>query len=280
MFLIDAQRFTLVLLINIAVYSIFFLSLYRLTMLLIRRLNTYFIIRSKQSGIQRVIIMGAGAAGKYLADMLRNDKTKNMYPVAFIDDNPELTGTVIKGIKVIGNRSLIPYAAEKFKADSIVIAIPFVDNSTIRDIFRLCNEAECTVRRFGNMTTFTDEGLKKATINEINVEDLLGRDVVKLDLKSVTDYIEHKTVLVTGGAGSIGFELCNQILNYKAELVVIFDISENSISTPKLNSAKSIRERSSFHVSAPFRIGRVCGRSLKNTIRPSSFTPLPTSMCR
>jgi FlaA1/EpsC-like NDP-sugar epimerase len=196
------------------------------------------VVRNRSSGIQRVIIMGAGDAGSYLADILRNDKSKNMYPVAFIDDNPELTGKMIKGLRVIGNRSLIPYAAEKYKADIIIIAIPFVDNSTIRDIFGLCNEANCIVRRFGNMTTFTDEALRKATINEINVEDLLGRDVVKLDLKSVSDYIRGRTVLVSGGAGSIGLELCNQILNYKAELVVIFDISENNIFRAEIELSK------------------------------------------
>jgi FlaA1/EpsC-like NDP-sugar epimerase len=173
--------------------------------------------------------MGAGTAGRYLSDMLKNDKTKKLYPVCFIDDNPALNGKVIKGLKVVGNRSLIPYAAEKFKAGSIIIAIPFVDNSTIRDIFRLCNEANCNVKRFGNMSTFTADGLSKATINEIRVEDLLGRDVVKLDLKSVSDYIAGNTVLVTGGAGSIGFELCNQILNYNAKLVVIYDICENKM---------------------------------------------------
>ena len=229
MLLISGELFSLIQLVNFVVYSVFFMGVYRVSLYLARRVNSFLILRSKRAGVQRVIIMGAGDAGKYLAEMLTNDKTKNMYPVAFIDDNPELTGKNIKGIKVVGNRSLIPYAAEKYKADIIIIAIPFVDNSTIRDIFRLCNEANCKVRRFGNMTTFTDAALKKATINEINVDDLLGREVVKLDLQSVSDYVEGKTVLVSGGAGSIGFELCNQLLNYKPELVVIFDISENSI---------------------------------------------------
>ena len=245
MFVISAEQLALIHLVNLIVYTVFCMGFYRLGILFIRRLNTFLFVRGNNAGIQRVIIMGAGDAGKYLADMLRNDKTKNMYPVAFIDDNPELSGKIIKGIKVLGNRSLIPYAAEKYKADIIIIAIPFVDNSTIRDIFRLCNEAECTVRRFGNMTTFTDAGLKKATINEINVEDLLGRDVVKLDLKSVSDYIEGKTVLVSGGAGSIGFELCNQILNYKPEKVIIFDISENNIFKAEVELSKKY-DRTSF----------------------------------
>ncbi|MEL4105825.1 nucleoside-diphosphate sugar epimerase/dehydratase [Oscillospiraceae bacterium WX1] len=227
--LVYGQSFDVIYLINILVYSIFFLGTYRLALLFLRRAFNVISNFRRSSTMQRVIIMGAGDAGKYLADLLRNDKSKNMYPVAFIDDNPAKAGKIFKGLRVVGGRALIPYAAEKYKADTIIIAIPFVDNSTIRDIFRLCSEASFNVKRFGNMTTFTADGLSKATINEIHVEDLLGRDVVKLDLESVSAYVTGKTVLVSGGAGSIGFELVNQILNYNARLVVIFDINENKL---------------------------------------------------
>lgn len=227
--LLDNVRLDFAFLINLVIYTIYFLGAYRLAIHLFRRAGVYMVHMLRASNAQRVIIMGAGTAGRYLADMLRNDRSKKMYPVCFIDDDPSLNGKKIKGLKVEGNRSFIPYAAEKYKAGVIIIAIPFVDNSTIRDIFRLCCEANCNVKRFGNMSTFTADGLSKATINEIRVEDLLGRDEVKLDLKSVSDYIAGNTVLVTGGAGSIGFELCNQILNYNAKLVVIFDICENGM---------------------------------------------------
>lgn len=223
------HKLSVIQIVNMVIYSVFFLAGYRLAMHLMRRLGIFIITNRKTSDIDRVIIMGAGDAGKFLVNMLRNDRSKHLYPVAFIDDNPSLNGKVINGLKVVGNRSLIPYAAEKYKASVIIIAIPFVDNSTIRDIFRLCNEANCNVKRFGNMTTFTADGLSKSTISEIRVEDLLGRDVVKLDLKSVSDYISGNVVLVSGGAGSIGLELCNQILNYNAKQVVIFDINENKL---------------------------------------------------
>ena len=221
--------FEVVYLVNIVIYTVFFLGVYRMVVNMARRFGSYIVTKSKKCDMERVIIMGAGDAGKYLADMLKTDKSKRMYPVCFIDDNPTLNGNLIKGLKVVGNRTLIPYAAQKYKAGVVIVAIPFVDNSTIRDIFRLCSEADCSVKRFGSMTTFTADGLSKATINEINVEDLLGRDVVKLDLQSVSDYIAGKTILVSGGAGSIGFEICNQILNYNAKLVVIFDINENKL---------------------------------------------------
>ena len=227
--LVGGQRFGLIYLINLVIYAIFFLGSFRVAVHFIRRLDNFVVLWKKRCDTDRVIIMGAGDAGKYLADFLKTDKSKRMYPVCFIDDNPALNGKMIKGLRVEGNRTFIPYAAQKYRASVIVIAIPFVDNSAIRDIFRLCSEANCCVKRFANMTTFTADGLTKATINEIRVEDLLGRDVVKLDLKSVSDYISGKTVLVSGGAGSIGFELCNQILNYNAKRVIIFDINENKL---------------------------------------------------
>jgi FlaA1/EpsC-like NDP-sugar epimerase len=229
MLLIDTQRIKPVFILNIFVYAIFFLGAFRIGLHILRRFDSYMMKFRNTSAISRVIIMGAGDAGKFLVDQLRNDKSKNLYPVAFIDDNPDLAGKTVKGLRVVGSRALIPYAAEKYRANVIIVAIPFVDNSTIRDIFRLCSEANCSVKRFGNMTTFTADGLTKATINEIKLEDLLGRDVVKLDLESVANYVAGNVVLVTGGAGSIGLELCNQILNYNAKLVVIFDISENML---------------------------------------------------
>ena len=187
--LVDSRQFNLIYLVNLVIYTMFFLGMYRLMIHMFRRIDAFVVNKKNTTSNNRVIIMGAGDAGKYLAEMLKNDATKKLYPVCFIDDNPALSGKIIKGLKVVGNRSLIPYAAEKYRVSDIIIAIPFVDNSTIRDIFRLCNEANCNVKRFGNMTTFTADGLSKATINEIRVEDLLGRDVVKLDLISVREYI-------------------------------------------------------------------------------------------
>lgn len=226
---IDGQVYNTMFSISLIMYTTFLFCAFRLGNFVFRRLDTFlFKIRSVHS-MEPVIIFGAGDAGKYLVDLLNKDKSKHQFPVAFIDENPELEGKRIKGLPVIGPRALIPYAAQKYNVKEIIIAIPFVDNSTIRDIFRICTLANCNVKRFANMTTFTANGLTKATINEICVEDLLGRDVVRLDLQSVSNYISDRTVLVTGGAGSIGLELCRQILHYNAKKVILFDLSENML---------------------------------------------------
>ena len=222
----SAQPFLLIL--NLAIYAAAALGIYRLVVLAAFQAFLH-LPRADQSGTKRAIIFGAGSAGKYLVDMLNQDRSKQLKPVAFIDDDPRLERKRIKGLLVVGPRMLIPYAAKKYNAEVIIIAIPFVDNSTIREIFNLCNEANCTVKRFGNMSNLKFEGLAKSTINEIRVEDLLQRDVVRLDLESVSELVKGKTVLVTGGAGSIGSELCRQIMNYRPRLLVILDFNENGL---------------------------------------------------
>jgi FlaA1/EpsC-like NDP-sugar epimerase len=219
--------FTLIL--NLAIYAVTVIGIYRLIVLSAYNIISHLPRTEKASDQKRAIIFGAGHAGKYLVDMLNYDKSKKMIPVAFIDDNPKLERRRIKGLLVVGPRMLIPYAAKKYNAEIIVIAIPFVDNSTIREIFNLCCEANCTVKRFGNMSNLAFDGLSKSTINEVRVEDLLQREEVRLDLKSVSDLIKDKVVLVTGGAGSIGSELCRQIMHYGPKLLVILDFNENGL---------------------------------------------------
>jgi FlaA1/EpsC-like NDP-sugar epimerase len=223
----DAQPFLLIL--NLAIYSAAALGLYRLVSLTVYHAFFRLLKADRSSNAKRAIVFGAGSAGKYLVDMLNQDPSKQLRPVAFIDDDPRLERKRVKGLLVVGPRMLIPYAAKKFNAEVIVIAIPFVDNSTIREIFNLCNEANCTVKRFGNMSNLKFDGLSKSTINEVRVEDLLQREVVRLDLESVSGMVKGRTVLVTGGAGSIGSELCRQIMNYKPKLLVIVDFNENGL---------------------------------------------------
>jgi FlaA1/EpsC-like NDP-sugar epimerase len=221
-------RMPFLFMLNLFIYSVAISGIYRL--LVVSYFYVYgnvFKIR-KSAGLRRVIIFGAGHAGKYLVDVLK-DPSKGMLPVAFMDDDPRLEGKRIKGLTVVGPRMLIPYAAKKYDAEVILIAIPFVDNSTIREIFNLCCEAGCTVKRFGNMSNLAFEGLSKSTINEVRVEDLLQREVVRLDLESVSALIKGKVVMVTGGAGSIGSELCRQILHYGAQQLIIFDFNENGL---------------------------------------------------
>ncbi len=214
---------------NLLIYTGAFCGLYRLLALGAYHAMFRLLTTDRKTEVKRAIIFGAGNAGKYLVDMLNQDPAKKLHPVAFIDDDPRLERKRVKGLLVVGPRMLIPYAAKKFGAEVIIIAIPFVDNSTIREIFNLCRDANCTVKRFGNMSNLAFDGLAKSTINEVRVEDLLQREVVRLDLESVSEMVKDKVALVTGGAGSIGSEMCRQLMNYKPRLLVIVDFNENGL---------------------------------------------------
>lgn len=242
-----SQPLPILWLINLFIYAIAFCGGYRLLIISIDYIKENLFKSSDTHETKRVIIVGAGDAGKYLVSMLNQDKSKMLRPVAFIDDNPKLEGKKIKGLTVVGPRMLIPYAAKKYKAETIIIAIPFVDNSTIREIFNLCCDANCTVKRFGNMSNLKFDGLSKSTINEVRVEDLLQRDVVSLDVESIRSFIDNKVVLVTGGAGSIGSELCKQVLNYGAKHLLIVDIYENALFEISMD-LKKIYHESRFEI--------------------------------
>lgn len=226
---IVAQPLPFMFILTLAVFTGTACGLYRLLMLSAYHIFYRLLKTDRSKDVKRTIIFGAGNAGKYLVDMLNQDPSKQLRPVAFIDDNPRLERKRVKGLLVVGPRMLIPYAAKKYNAEVIIIAIPFVDNSTIREIFNLCRDAGCTVKRFGNMSNLAFDGLAKSTINEVRVEDLLQREVVRLDLESVSGMVKGKVVLVTGGAGSIGSEMCRQIMNYAPKLLVIVDFNENGL---------------------------------------------------
>lgn len=211
------------------IISCFFCGSYRICVIAGRKLLVRFLRNVSREEGKRIIIFGAGEAGKFLANMLTFDNNKKIKVVAFIDDKEELQGRRIKGYPVAGNRNCIDAAVKKYKADQIIIAIPHVDNSNFREIVNLCCQSGCKVQRFANMSDLNMVDLSKATINDINIEDLLGREPVKLDLKGVRNMIKDKVVLVTGGAGSIGSEICRQVLSYEAKKVVIYDIHENGL---------------------------------------------------
>ncbi len=229
---------------SLTIFTGAFCGLYRLLVLTAYHVFYRLLKTDRSKDVKRAIIFGAGNAGKYLVDMLNQDPSKQLRPIAFIDDDPRLERKRVKGLLVVGPRMLIPYAAKKYNAEVIIIAIPFVDNSTIREIFNLCRDAGCTVKRFGNMSNLAFEGLAKSTINEVRVEDLLQREVVRLDLESVSGMVKGKTVLVTGGAGSIGSEMCRQLMNYKPKLLVIVDFNENGLFDISLELKEKYHEAS------------------------------------
>jgi FlaA1/EpsC-like NDP-sugar epimerase len=178
---------------------------------------------------KRVLIVGAGDAGAMIIKELLRHRTLNSQPVAVIDDDPMKYGKTINGVPVVGNRNEIYSTVKNKRIDEIIIAIPSASKKEISDIVKECNLTDCKMKILPGMFELINGNVNIAEIRNVELEDLLGRDEVKIDALNIQEFLTDKTVLVTGGAGSIGSELIRQIIKYDPRQIVILDIHENGL---------------------------------------------------
>lgn len=179
----------------------------------------------KSGDIRRVMIIGAGSAASLLIKELQYGPGDSKV-VCIIDDNPAKKGKYIHNIPIVGNRSDIPYIARKYRIDEIIVAIPSASPVTIREILNICQETDARLKRLPAIASSLTSSLSQA-VREVNYEDLLGREAVIIENPELAEFISGKTVMVTGGGGTIGSELCRQIIANKPGKLVIVDIYEN-----------------------------------------------------
>ena len=189
--------------------------------LLIRKINS----KRIQS---RIMVIGAGAAGQMLIRDIHRAGEVGGDVVCIIDDNQNKWGRLIDNIPVVGGRESILEAVEKFAVDKIFLAIPSATAEQRRDILNICNETSCELKNLPGMYQLVLGEVTVSAMRNVSVEDLLGRDPIRVDLEDVFRFINGKTVLVTGGGGSIGSELCRQIAAHNPKELIIFDIYENN----------------------------------------------------
>ena len=189
--------------------------------LLIRKINS----KRIQS---RIMVIGAGAAGQMLVRDIHRAGEVGGDVVCIIDDNQNKWGRLIDNIPVVGGRESILEAVEKFAVDKIFLAIPSATAEQRRDILNICNETSCELKNLPGMYQLVLGEVTVSAMRNVSVEDLLGRDPIRVDLEDVFCFINGKTVLVTGGGGSIGSELCRQIAAHNPKELIIFDIYENN----------------------------------------------------
>ncbi|AZR74908.1 nucleoside-diphosphate sugar epimerase [Anoxybacter fermentans] len=179
---------------------------------------------------KRVLIVGAGDAGEMVLKEYKKHKELNTRIVGFIDDDPAKLNLEIHGVRVLGNRNKIPYIIKRYNVDEVIIAIPSASGKEIREIHKLCSKNNnVTVRILPGVYEIINGDVSLNQIREVQVEDLLGREPVKINMEEVAAYLTGKTVLITGGGGSIGSELCRQVARFDPEKLIIFDISENNV---------------------------------------------------
>ncbi|MBQ9728312.1 MAG: polysaccharide biosynthesis protein [Clostridia bacterium] len=182
----------------------------------------------KRPNKTRVMIVGGGDAGTMLIkEMLSSDKVA-YYPVCIVDDSLEKVGKAIGSVKVVGTTEQIPELVEKYHVQEIFIAMPSVAKRRLSEIVNVCKDAIKTVKILPGVYQFATGEVTVATLRDVDVQDLLGREQVKVNLDEIMGYIEHETVLVTGGGGSIGSELCRQVASHNPKTLIIFDIYENN----------------------------------------------------
>lgn len=177
---------------------------------------------------KKVLIIGAGAYAQIIIDEMHKSRKNHLKPVAIIDDNPEKINTYLRGIKVLGNRNKIREIVISEEIDLIVIAISSIDGKNKREIIEICKETKVKTKIIPALGEILEGKASLKTMRDVDLKDLLGREEIKLDKKGIHSYIEGKVVLVTGGGGSIGSELCRQIATFKPKLLLILDNYENN----------------------------------------------------
>ena len=176
-----------------------------------------------------VMVIGAGEAANLIIKEIVNSNFSTMVIRCIIDDDKGKWGRFIQGIKVVGGRDKISECADIFEIDEIIVAMPSISRSELSAILDICKETSCKLRSLPGMYQLVNGEVSVSKLRDVEVEDLLGREPIEVDLDSILGYVKGKKVLVTGGGGSIGSELCRQIASHKPAQLIILDIYENSV---------------------------------------------------
>ena len=211
---------------NAAIYLIIAICASRFMYRMIRTvLNKYRNIKTSNN----VMIIGAGEATNVIMREIQSSSyLANSNIACIIDDDRRKVGKYIRGVKVIGTRDKIKEAAKLYDIDEIIFAIPSASNEVKRDILNICKETDCTLKILPGVYQMVDGEINVNSIRNVDVLDLLGRDPIEVDIESIMGYVKDKVIMVTGGGGSIGSELCRQIVKHDPKELVIVDIYENN----------------------------------------------------
>ena len=211
---------------NAAIYLIIAICASRFMYRMIRTiLNKYRNIKTSNN----VMIIGAGEATNVIMREIQSSSyLANSHIACIIDDDRRKVGKYIRGVKVVGTRDKIKDAAKLYDIDEIIFSIPSASNEVKRDILNICKETDCILKILPGVYQMVDGEININSIRNVDVLDLLGRDPIEVDIESIMGYVKDKVIMVTGGGGSIGSELCRQLVSHKPKQLIIFDIYENN----------------------------------------------------
>ncbi len=213
-------------------YYCFFLLMFtcgvRFSYRILRVLQKRRLMHGRGSTRINCMIVGAGAAGNAILKEIESSSYLSMQVACVIDDNPGCHGKYLRGVPIVGGRESIAENVEKYSIDEIIIAIPSANRQKIKPILEICKETGCRMRILPGMYQILNGDVNVSQLREVQIEDLLGRDPIEVNVDEIIGYVKDKVVLVTGGGGSIGSELCRQIARHGPKRLVIMDIYENN----------------------------------------------------
>ena len=227
------------------VFGAFFQLLLLVSVRVVYRFLLYFksfMAGRNDESYERVMLIGAGSAGQMIMKDIRGTEIIKEKVVCVIDDNPDKWGRYLEGVLIVGGRDDILNSVKKYHVSKIYLAMPSASASTKRDILNICKETECELKQLPGMYQFVTDQVSVKAMKDVAIEDLLGREPIKADMKEVYGFINGKVVLVTGGGGSIGSELCRQIAAHKPKTLIIFDVYENNAYDIQLELRKKYPE--------------------------------------
>ena len=190
-------------------------------------------LQEKRMGLRKdsrknTMVVGAGEAGAMIIKEFQNSRYLDQKVCCVIDDNEAKQGKYLRGVKIMGGRDDIRYLAHELQIDEIIVALPSASQSQVKEILQICQETGCELKVLPGLYQMINGEISVSKLRKVEIEDLLGREPIKLQVESVMGYVAGKVILVTGGGGSIGSELCRQIVAHKPKRLIIVDIYENN----------------------------------------------------
>lgn len=190
--------------------------------------KTLFSTNNFEKSGKRIMIVGAGTSGAVILKEMITSQYIDGYTVCFVDDDKNKEGKLLNGVPIAGNRNAIPTLVDKFQVDEIYIAMPSASAKQRKEIIEICRQTECSIKILPGIYQLLNGEVSISKLRKVEIEDLLGRDPIKVNLDEIMGYVSNKVILVTGGGGSIGSELCRQIAAHNPKQLIIFDIYENN----------------------------------------------------
>lgn len=194
----------------------------------IRLINSRKRTASKDPEKKNTMVIGAGEAGNAIIKEIESSSYVNLRVLCIIDDDPGCHKKTLRGIPIVGDRSCIPDAVEAYHIEEIIVAIPSASRIQIREILEICKDTGCHMQLVPGIYQLINGDVSVSSLRQVQIEDLLGRDPIEVNVDEIMGYVKDKVIMVTGGGGSIGSELCRQIAGHGARQLIIVDIYENN----------------------------------------------------